>query len=30
LGGQIRQRDGAQAAADAIGDFVSKTQLVES
>jgi len=30
LGVQIRQRDGAQAAADAIGDFVSKTQLVES
>jgi len=30
LGAQIRQRDGAQAAADAIGDFVSKTQLVES
>ena len=25
LGVQIRQRDGAQAAADAIGDFVSKT-----
>ncbi|WP_123026975.1 glycosyltransferase [Mycolicibacterium stellerae] len=30
LGAQIRQRDGAEAAADAIGDFVSNTQRVES
>ena len=30
LGEQIRQRDGAEVAADAIGEFVRKTQLVES
>ncbi len=30
LGTQIRQRDGSEVAADAIGDFVRKTQLVES
>ena len=30
LGAQIRQRDGADVAADAIGDFVRKSQLVES
>lgn len=30
LGAQIRQRDGAEVAADAIGDFVRKSQLVES
>ena len=30
LGTQIRRRNGAEVAADAIGDFVRKTQLVES
>jgi UDP:flavonoid glycosyltransferase YjiC (YdhE family) len=30
LGTQIRQRDGSEVAADAIGDYVRKTQLVES
>ena len=30
LGAQIRQRDGAEVAADTIGDFVRKTQLVQS
>lgn len=30
LGASIRQRDGAEVAADAIGDFVRKSQLVES
>jgi UDP:flavonoid glycosyltransferase YjiC (YdhE family) len=30
LGAQIRQRDGAQVAADTIGDFVRKSQLVDS
>ncbi len=30
LGAQIRQRDGAEVAADAIGDFVRKAQLVGS
>jgi UDP:flavonoid glycosyltransferase YjiC (YdhE family) len=30
LGAEIRQRNGAEVAADAIGDYVRKTQLVES